>query len=145
MRHCVIPSSDGVFVMKGDRDRLPDMVLRRQLEGVEARAGEAFRADWLASGGELKHRRADAVPGARTGDVMVVAARERVGRAKAALGWDQPSMEARAVNGVVLQDRSCGEVAALHGWGQPGVAMAALREGLRRLAGVYGLGEGRAA
>lgn len=123
------------------------MLARRQLDALAVKVGEAFLGDWQVVGRTLGGRDPAAVRATGAGgDVMLPAARQRVRRAQAALGWGSGSMEARAVSGVLLEDRPCGEVAGLHGWGAPAVAMAALRDGLARLAAVYdGLGEGMAA
>lgn len=130
--------------------RLREFFARGQIDAALLRYGEAFLGDWLCGGGALGGRDLAGVRGGKGegGDVMVPAARQRLARAKAALGWHskpEPHAEARAVNGVVVLDMSCGEVARDAGWSGPGTAMDALRSGLRRLQVVYGMAGDKAA
>lgn len=118
--------------------RLREYRERGLLEAGLVRVGVAFAADWLAMQSLLQHARPDRVRGGGEGggyDARAVAG-ARARQALQALGED--TMEAHAVLGIACRDRSAREVAELQGWGASTVAMAALRAGLGRIAGVYG-------
>lgn len=119
--------------------RLREYWVRHQVTAPQWRAGEAFRADWLAAEQVLAHARADRVKGGQGEaglDLRAVAA-QRARRAMAALGG-QESMEAHAVLGIVVRDTSAAELAQQLGWARQ-TAMDALRSGLRRLVPVYAI------